>query len=193
MNRPLTILVNVLAFNVCWTITIVGVGRWWWWLGPAVVLFSAAMQGRLSPRPKAELVLLLVGAVIGVATDGIGMALGMFQFAGGAIEFVVAFAALWVNFGTTVRPSLSWLWNRPFLAAALGAAAAPLNYAVAARLGAIEFGAPTWHALVWVAVQYGLVLPAWVLAAPRLIGEQAGTDPQSFSLARTPIRGTPAP
>lgn len=193
MKRPLIIFVNVIAFHLCWTVTIVGTSRTWWWAGPLLIGASAVMQTRHSRTPRREWLVIIAGAISGVALDALGVACGMFRFHGSAMQFAIIFAALWINFGTIVRPSLHWLWNRPLLAAMLGALAAPLNYWAAARLGAIAFIEPSWHGLIWVAGQYALLLPLWMVAAPRLTAAPAGTARRSIEPAMTPAEGTPAP
>lgn len=192
MSRSLLIFVNLVAFNVCWTVTVIGVGRPWWWVGPLLVAGSAGTQLRWSPNPRGELMLVLCGAVVGATLDGLAVLCGMFRFVAGAPVFAVVFVALWVNFGTTVRPSLSWLWRRPMLAAALGAVAAPLNYWIAARLGAIEFVQP-WVGTAWVALQYAAVMPVWMSGARRLIGGPAGTDLRPCPVSTPRAGGTPVP
>jgi hypothetical protein len=129
MKRALPIILNVLAFDALWTISLLGAGKAWWWCGPCAILASFAFQLRLSPAPRREALIVLLGSALGVALDVLSHRLGLFHYRNGfSIEFVLVFTALWINFGTTLRPSFSWMWRRPLLAACLGALAAPPAY-----------------------------------------------------------------
>lgn len=178
MSRWPAIAVNVVAFDALWTLALLGAGRPWWWVAPVAIGASAAAQVRRSPAPAREAGVILAGAAVGVALDWVGSGLGLFAYRGQSPgEFLVVFASLWVNFGTTLRPSLSWMWRRPMLAALLGAAGGPMAYWVGSRIGAITLGESVWKPLVWVGAQYAVVLPVWMLAAARLITAPAGTGP----------------
>jgi hypothetical protein len=65
---------------------------------------------------------------------------------------------MWLNFGTTIHVSLSWLAERYTLAAALGVIGGPLTYLAAARLGAVDLTPAHWS-LTALALTWGAVLP----------------------------------
>jgi hypothetical protein len=167
------ILANILAFNALWWVTMLGVGRPWWWVGPALVPLSLLAQARFSPAPRRELTLILAGAALGTLLDGASLALGFMAFSAGVPVFALTFLALWINFGTTLRPSLAWLWRRPALAAVLGAGGGVSAYWGAAALGGVEFPAPAWRGLAWAAAQYALATPLWMFAASRVLANPA--------------------
>lgn len=184
MRSGLSIAANLLAFHGLWALTLVGATTSWWWAGPALIGLSACLQIRRSPSPRPEALVVLLGAAIGTSFDTLGVSLGMFRFLGQSrLEFLVVFLALWINFGTTLRPSLSWMWRRPAISACLGAIGGPVSYWVGARIGAIAFGDPRWMTLLWIAAQYALALPAWMFVASRRITAPAGTVPRSSATA----------
>jgi len=174
--RWLAITINVVAFDALWTLAMFGAGKPWWWAAPALIVLSTVGQLRLSPSSCREACVILAGAFFGTSLDWLGASLGWFHFSSGSrAQFLIMFFMLWVNFGTTLRPSLRWMWRRPLLAGVLGAIGGPVAYWVGSRIGAITLAEPEWRGLVWVAVQYGIALPVWMVVANRVIGEQGGT------------------
>jgi hypothetical protein len=183
---------NIVLFDALWTLAVLGAGKPWWWAAPVLIVASAAAQLRRSPAPGAEALLIVVGAIAGVALDVAANALGMFRHAfASQAQFIVVFTSLWVNFGTTLRPSLRWLWRRPALGALLGGAFGPLAYWTAARIGAIEPTEPSWRAFVWCGVQYALALPLWCAAASFAFRSVPRSDRPRSSNASPPLPDTP--
>jgi hypothetical protein len=176
MNRGLAVAMNVAAFHALWMLAVFGAGRPWWPVPPVLIGLSMAVQALRSPAPGREAVLILAGAAIGTSADWLASACGVIRpGTASRTEFLVLFFALWVNFGTTLRPSLAWMWRRPALAAVLGAVGGPCSYWVGSRIGIITFTEPRWEGLAWVAAQYAIAVPAWMLAASVVIAAQAGT------------------
>jgi len=192
VTRWLVIIINLFAYDICWTLTMFGAGRSWWWVAIVVTGLSVAGQLAISPVWRREAAVVLLGALVGVVTDAIGVRLGMFSYrAGAGVQFWIVFFALWANFGTVLRPSLSWMWNKPFLAALLGATGGPLAYWIGAKIGAIDLGTSVPTSLTWFSVQYAILTPAWMLAAQRVIGERGGQGPRSTPTEATPAEGRP--
>lgn len=187
MKRWVPIAVNTVAFNALWAVIVLGAARPWWWVGPALVGLSAAAQLMIfSPRPAREAAVIAGGAMIGVGLDSAGAALGMYRYAGGSAgEFLAVFTALWVNFGTTLRPGLSWMWRRPLVAAAFGGIGGVFSYWAAARIGAVRFDEHGWSGLWWVAAQFAVAVPAWMLAADAALSAPAGTGPRPTATGGT--------
>ena len=70
--------------------------------------------------------------ILNTSADLLATACGVFHPAAASrTEFVILFFALWVNFGTTLRPSLAWMWHRPTLASVLGAIGGTMGGAAA--------------------------------------------------------------
>lgn len=177
MTRWTLLIFNLVAFDVCWTIAMFGASRWWWWAGPLVIAASLAVHLRASPVPGREAAVIFAGALVGALLDWTAVALGLFSHhATSTAAFLLVFFSLWVNFGTTLRPSLRWMWRRPWLAAVVGGVGGPMAYWVGSRLGAISLRQPMELTLVWVAAQYAIATPLWMLAADRVIAPPAGTS-----------------
>lgn len=191
MTRWAPILANLVLFDVLWTLAVLGAGKTWWWAAPALILVSASVQVCRSPAPGAEARLIILGAAAGVVLDCSAHALGLFRYASpSTAQFVAVFAALWVNFGTLLRPGLRWLWRRPLLAALLGGAGGPLTYWTAARLGAIAPSEPAWRAFAWCAAQYALALPLWCAAASAVFRNASRSVHPATSIAPPRPPGT---
>ncbi len=193
MKRWLPIIANVVLFDALWTLAVLGAGKPWWWAAPVLIVLSGTIQLRWSPAPRTEAIVILLGATIGVALDALANTLGLFRYCSPSrLEFFLVFISLWINFGTTLRPSLSWMWTRPVIAAVLGGIGGPLAYWMAMRLGAITPNEPSWRALAWCGAQYALALPLWMLAASTLIPASRAPTPPSSAPASPPTQGTPA-
>lgn len=192
MTRWLVIIINLFAYDICWTLTMFGAGRSWWWAAILVTGLSVVAQLAISPVWRKEAAVVFGGALVGVVTDVIGVRLGMFSYrAGTGVQFWIVFFALWANFGTVLRPSLSWMWDKPLFAAILGGVGGPLAYWIGAKIGAIDLGNSVPKSLVWFGVQYAILTPAWMLAAQRIIGERGGRGPRSTPTAAPPAEGRP--
>ena len=187
MNRGLGSAINVAAFQALWTLAVFGAGKPWWWVAPASIGLSTAGQLRLSPSPGREAVIILAGACVGTSADCLATACGVFHPAAASrTEFVILFFALWVNFGTTLRPSLAWMWHRPTLASVLGAIGGACTYWAGSRIGVISLAEPKWEGLAWAAAQYAIAVPGWMLAADCLIAARTGTGRRLISPGATP-------
>lgn len=188
--KPWTLIAaNILLFDALWTLAVFGAGTPWWWLAPLLIGCSAAVQLRWSPAPAAEALLILAGAAVGVTLDSVSASLGLFRYVSSSrTEFMIVFLALWANFGTTLRPSLRWIWRRPLVGALFGALGGPLAYWTASRIGAITPIEPAWRALAWCSAQYAAAVPLWCAAAASVLSEprERAGPPSSNAPPRTP-------
>jgi len=185
VTRWSSIVCNVIAFDALWTLTILGAAQPWWWGAPLLIVASAGLQLRWSPMPRRE-ALLIMCAAAGVVFDIIASVAGLFRCESlSPVGFVIVFSSLWINFGTTLRPSLRWMWGRPMLAALLGAAAGPLAYWTADLLGAISISQPAWRAFAWCAIQYALAVPVLCALASALLSDERRSD-QSLTSSGSP-------
>ena len=180
MRKWAPLAVNIVLYQTLWTLTVMSATGARWWLGPTLIVASMLCQAGQSPAPGKEALVIILGAAVGCALDGLSMQLGFLRFHGGGTgRFALVFYGLWVNFGTTLRPGFSWMWKRPVLAAVLGAIGGPLAYSIGRSVGAIDFPQPSWRGLVWAATQFAIVLPIWMAIAARTIQGQVGTGPQT--------------
>jgi hypothetical protein len=154
-------LVNFVVFQIGWFCSVVGAAKGWTFLGPAVVAAIVGFHLVRSPEKVREAKFLFGVAVMGTVVDSLLAASGLVAYRGAyGIGWLAPawITAMWLNFGTTIRVSLSWLAQRYTLAAALGIIGGPLTYLAAARLGAVALTPPHWSLTV-LALTWGAVLP----------------------------------
>ena len=154
-------LVNFVAFQIGWWCSVVGAGKGWTLLGPAVVTVVVILHLVRSPEPAREAKFLFAVALIGTAVDSGLAASSLLAYKGGYGIVWIAPAwitGMWLNFGTTIHASMGWLADRYILAAVLGAIGGPLTYRAGASLGAAELIHPQWS-LVALGLTWAAVLP----------------------------------
>jgi hypothetical protein len=166
-------LVNFVAFQVGWFSSVVGAGRGWTFLGPAVVTAVVVLHLIRSSEPVREAKFLFAVALVGTVVDSLLTASGLVVYRGGyGVSWIAPawITAMWLNFGTTIHASLAWLADRYVVSAALGAIGGPLTYLGAARLGAVDIIRPTWS-LMALGLTWAAVLPFlfWMSKKPGLV------------------------
>ena len=173
---------NLIGYQIVWFSAVIGAGRGLWWPGVLAAAAFALWQLSTSSQPRAELRLIPVAIVCGTLLDG-GLALsGFARYAagepalfGGAPLWIVS---LWAAFSLTLLHSMTFLLNRPVIAAVFGAIGGPLAYLGAARgWQAIVFVEPRWTALLMLAIGWGLAIPLLSMLAGRW--SQPALKPQS--------------
>lgn len=164
-RQGLARLANALGFQGVWFATVAGAGSGRPWLGPLAALLFAVLTLAASSERRSDLVLVALAIPFGFAMDSVWVRLGLMEFASPwpSTDWAPAWIlALWVGFALTVNHSLSYVCERPALAAVLGAVAGPLAYVAAERaFGAVALTAPT-------AVVVGILGAAWALTVPLL-------------------------
>lgn len=154
-------LVNLVAFQIGWWCSVVGAGRGWMFLGPVVVAAVVILHLVRSPEPAREAKFIAAVAFVGTVVDSLFAASGLLAYQGGyGVPWIAPawITGMWLNFGTTIHASMSWLSDRPVLAAALGAVGGPLTYKAGASLGAAELIHPQWS-LIALGIAWAVVLP----------------------------------
>lgn len=173
----MNIVVNAALFQVVWFATVAGAGAGLWWTGlPALAVF-VAWQLRSSRWPRADLVLLGCGVLLGLILDSLLIAGGWLRFASPqpSPQFApIWILVLWAGFALTVNHSLAFLKHRPLLALAFGALGGPLAYLGAERLfAAVAFTAPPAQVLGALAIAWAIAMPLLAAVACRLVDREA--------------------
>ena len=75
-------------------------------------------------------------------------------------------------FATLIEPAFGWLQGRPLMASALGAAAGPISYSAAMRLGALHFNQPEWLGLAAIGLTWAVAMPFALRLSDRLQGRK---------------------
>lgn len=163
---------NFVAFQFGWFACVLGGAHGLPWVGTGIALIIVAWHLMHAVRPKQELLLILSAAGIGMVFDSLLVALGWLTYPSGTLIAGTAphwIVALWMLFAITLNLSLAWLKRRPFVAVLFGAIGGPLAYLGGAKLGALNFIAPT-PALITLAVGWALFTPILVFLSLRFDG-----------------------
>jgi len=163
-------LLNFGAFYLGWFACVGGAAAGRAAIGPLVVAVLLAIHLYLSAHPRREAALILSVGALGFAIDSFIAWSQVYTFVRDPQTFLCPpwLTALWMNFASTLTVSLRWLSGRCLSAAVAGAVAGPLSYYAAARLGVVEFPAPTWSIAVLSAV-WAVITPSLLRFAAALV------------------------
>ena len=159
-------LINLIAFQLCWLAAVVGAANAMPYLGPlfAVVWLPIHLLATKSSA-RTEAMLILAAGALGYVLDSVLVLGGWMSFPPQArlgAPSTVWMVTLWLGFAATLRHGLGWLRGRYLLGALLGAVAGPLAYWGGSRLGAVILTEAVPSLLV-VGVE-------WLIAMPLLLG-----------------------
>ncbi|HEX4937627.1 MAG TPA: DUF2878 domain-containing protein [Candidatus Kapabacteria bacterium] len=161
-------LLNAVLFQAGWLLCVME-------RGPLALLASALIllvHGRYVTRNRREWLFILALGSVGIALDFLFMKSGVFHIDGH--DFPPPWLMLvWLLFASTLNHSLRWLDQRLWLAAVLGAIAAPLSYLAGARLGALQI---ELHMLPVLGAAWAALLPLAFLCNRRLLLTQPPTQ-----------------
>jgi hypothetical protein len=174
---------TLVAYQAVWFASVIGAGHDRTWPGLLAATLFAAWRLGTSARRDVELRLMALALALGLLFDGALARSGSLAY---AAPWPAGFApawilGMWLAFALTVVPLLGTLQARPWLAAAFGAIGGPLAYLGAARgWQAVRFAPPVWHALLWLAIGWGISVPLlstlarhWSHGATPQVGEGA--------------------
>lgn len=162
--------ITLVAYEAVWFVSVIGAGRGLAWPALLAVALFAAWRLRVSTRRSVDVRLMAVAFVLGLLFDGVLVHSGLLIYAaawpaGIAPAWILA---LWLAFALTIVPLFGYLQGRPWLATVFGAVGGPLAYLGAARgWQAVHFMPPAWHALLWLALGWGITLPLLTTLARR--------------------------
>lgn len=163
--KPLArILINVVAYDIGWTIAVLAAARDEFVLSIGAMLGVVLIHAEFELYSPREIPTLLLGVLAGTAADTLWLALGLFHLTAAPDNLVLGaawFLSLWLGFSSVIAVSLRWMWRRPAIGVLFGAIGGPLAYSIAAKIGAITFAEPVWPALAAVSAQYAIIVPAW--------------------------------
>jgi hypothetical protein len=162
-------LVNVLGNQAVWFVAVIAAGQGHAWPGVLAATLFVLSQVWLAPRRAHEVRLVGLAILCGLAVDGVASAQGWVVYRAASFGELVAppwILALWASLAVTLNSAMRALQSRLWLGALLGGAGGPLAYLAAARgWEAAQFAAPQWHGVTWLAVAWGIALPALLWAA----------------------------
>lgn len=146
----LHLVINAIGFQCCWTACVIGGSAW------AAVVVPLFFIWHWRQRKANEVTLILVVTLLGTMHDSTLLNLGLFGFPEHS-GFIIPLwlILLWAAFAATVLHSMAWLLEKTWLAALLGAIAAPWSYYAGSLLKSIELTSP---ALISVALAWATLL-----------------------------------
>lgn len=171
---------NLVGYQLVWFGVVILAARGQPWLSVALAGVFAASQWMVSNQQASDARLLACAVACGIVLDGSLAASGSLQYASPqpALLAPVWILALWAAFAMTLNHSMTFLRGRPLLAAMFGVVGGPIAYLGAARgFEAVSFPQPVLHALLGLALGWGLAMSALAVLAQRWQNAAHGTSP----------------
>ena len=164
MKLPWSKIMNALGYQAVWFATLLGASLGYFWLGfLSSMLFAAIMLG-FGGKAKADIRIVTVGLVLGVAIDSLFAASGWiryampWEFASMAPLWIIA---LWLSFSFTLNHSMEFLRHNYVAAGLFGLLGGPLAYWCADRLfDVIEYGTDISLVMIGLGICWAAVIPA---------------------------------
>lgn len=169
---------NLVLYHVGWFACILGAAYSLGWVGGLVVMAHIAIHLKyLSKNAKAEFLLFVIVAIVGIGIDTLQYQLGAYLFKGHTFPVIPLWlCAMWLNFGPLLPLSLAWLKGRYLTSAVLGMLGGPLAYWGGERLGAVEFGLDLSQVMLRVAIAYGLAMPLFIRIMEKIESYSQGRE-----------------
>ena len=164
MKLPWSKIMNALGYQAVWFATLLGASLGYFWLGfLSSLLFAAIMLG-FGGKAKADIRIVTIGLVLGIAIDSLFAASGWIRYAM-PWEFVsmapLWIIALWLSFSFTLNHSMEFLRHNYAVAGLFGLLGGPLAYWCADRLfDVIEYGTDISLVMIGLGVCWACVIPA---------------------------------
>ncbi|MGH8109601.1 MAG: DUF2878 domain-containing protein [Arenimonas sp.] len=155
---------NALGYQVVWLVTLFSASKGFFWFGFFTSLaFSALMLG-FGGKAKQDRRIVLIGLILGVASDTLFAASGWIEYKLQWSMIRVAplwIIALWLSFSFTLNHSLAFLRKNYAFAMLFGLVGGPLAYWCADRLfNVIEYGADVGLVMAGLGICWSLLIPA---------------------------------
>lgn len=152
---------NYAGFQAGWLACVAGAGRGYPWFGPLVVAALCAAHLHFSENAAREARRLAAVGLFGFVLESAAQAAGLYAYRGAPASGLAPawIVALWILLAATFDASLGWLERRPWLCAALGAAASPLSFSAGMRLGAAKLVLPAPAGFIALSALWCAALP----------------------------------
>jgi hypothetical protein len=153
--------INFVLFQIGWFACVLGGAHNYPAIGSFVALFIIACHLFFANEWYLELLLVISAMILGFAWDSYLVYQKWISYSHGQFSPDTApywIVVMWGLFTTTLNVSLNWLKTRLVYSVMFGAIGGPLAYYAGARLGALEFTAPT-NALIALSVGWAIFTP----------------------------------
>ncbi len=164
---------NIAVFYAGWFGSVMAAAAGRDWLALAAALAVVLVHLVVTPRPFAELKLIIAAAVIGLVAEGMLITFGFASYTmpnSFAVLPPLWLVAIWMAFATTMNVSLGWLKNHVPLSAVLGFLMAPPSYFAGQKLGGIVLAEPHVISLAAIGLVWAGAFPLLVVLARRWDG-----------------------
>ena len=151
---PIKLIANAVLFQLGWFAAVLGGSSFWLLIPLGVLLVHFTWTSSWAAEGKLVMTVFFAGA----ALDSFLMHLGVFHFPGESDLVPLWLALLWALLATTLNHCLAWS-QRWWLAAMVGAAAAPVSYVAGAALADVELPLGLWPSVAILAAIWAVVLP----------------------------------
>ena len=125
----------------------------------AFCLPLVAVHFYYSPCRRSDVLAVLLALALGLVHDGLLLGVDYIAFVDSRWGPPWWLMSLWLLLGLAVNHSLSWVYQRPLLAGALGAVVGPLSYIAGERLSSAYWQVDLAYILPLLTVLWALVLP----------------------------------
>lgn len=164
MKLPWLKIINALGYQAVWFTTLLGAGLGYFWLGFLSSVLFAAIMLVFGGKAKADIRIVTIGLILGIAIDSLFAASGWIQYAMPWTLVIMAplwIIALWLSFSFTLNHSMEFLRHNYLAASLFGLLGGPLAYWCADRLfNVIEYGTDVSLVMSGLAVAWACVIPA---------------------------------
>ena len=181
-----TAIVNLLSFKAGWLASVAAAAASVPAIGAAAASGVVLFHLWRTADARAELLLLVAAASIGIAWESALVAGGLIEYQAGVLIPGLApywIVAMWVLFATTLNVSMRWLRSNVWVAGIAGAVGGPLAFVAGNKMGAVTFPDPTLALLV-IGIGWAFLLPMLVQVAVRFDGHAAAQTSVDTGLLR---------
>ena len=164
MKLPWSKIMNALGYQAVWFSTLLSTSLGYFWFGFFSSLMFAGIMLRFGGKARADVRIVTIGLILGVAIDSLFAAGGWIQY---AMPWTVAsmaplwIIALWLSFSFTLNHSMDFLRHNFVIAALFGLLGGPLAYWCADRVfNVIEYGTDISLVMIGLGLCWACVIPA---------------------------------
>jgi hypothetical protein len=163
------------AFQTAWVACAYGAAQGLPQIG-LLACFACIIVGLALARHRLGLLALVLAlGCYGLVAETIILGAGLISFNAHWPHPAIAplwIVGLWMAFATLIKPAFGWLQGRLVMASALGAAAGPISYVAAMRLGALQINEPAWGGLLAIGLTWAAAMPLALRLSKRLEGRR---------------------
>lgn len=160
----MNIFVNIMIYQGIWFLGVLNGDR-----GGLMALSLLALHLVLSPRPLADIKMMVLFVTAGLLIDSILQMIGVLTFSPPSRLTPFWLVVIWAGLATLPLHGLRWMQGRHWINVCFGALGGPLAYWAGVRIGSTSFPQSTLFSLGVLAVVWAVFWPLAMHAASRLL------------------------